>query len=115
MKRYLYTAYIKDASGYQTFFVDAESKEEADIKIQDGGEIYENEVEVTDISDIEFDRMTDTNDFGPVYEDTEYKELMEKTLFDIGQFLGMDFEECRKLPGSPSDVFIDAIKKYAKQ
>ena len=48
MKRYLYEQIIEEASGHQTFYVDAKSKEEADLIIsKGGGNIYSEEVEVT--------------------------------------------------------------------
>lgn len=64
MKRYLFTAQVKSASGYQTFFVDAETREEADALINEGGDIYAHEVDVTDLERLEFDHETTTDDFG---------------------------------------------------
>ena len=69
MKRFLYTYSVTAASGTQTFYVDAETQEEADELIQAGGEIYSNDVEVTDLG--EPDRAGETNiddygDFGPL-------------------------------------------------
>ena len=36
-KRYLYEQIVEEASGHQTYFVDAKSKEEADLIISEGG------------------------------------------------------------------------------
>ena len=46
--------------------------------------------------------------------DTRYVQVLE-TLFKISEFLGMDLEACEKLPGKPSDVFINAIKAYKER
>ena len=66
MKRFLYTASVRSASGTQTFFVDAESRAEADERAANGDTdgISYNEVEVTDLTELEFESETTTDDFG---------------------------------------------------
>ncbi|WP_313471264.1 hypothetical protein [Atlantibacter hermannii] len=72
-KRFLFTATVKHVEGYQTFFVDAETLEEAEAGIENGkGQIYEQELDVTDLDDFILDRVTTTDDFGdypPISED----------------------------------------------
>ena len=72
-KRFLFTATVKHVEGYQTFFVDAETQEEAEAGIENGeGQIYEHELDVTDLDDFILDRVTATDDFGdypPISED----------------------------------------------
>lgn len=63
-QRYLYRAEVTSASGSQMFYVDAESQDEADELIEKGGEIYTNEVEVTDLSELEPCGTTTLDDFG---------------------------------------------------
>lgn len=64
MKRFLYSFDVKAASGTQVFYVDAETQEEADELIQAGGEIYSNEVEVTDLGEPVRAGETGIDDFG---------------------------------------------------
>lgn len=66
MKRYLYNASVDGASGSQTFYVDAETREEADTKLKVGGpaDIYAADVEVTQLGEFEFDSETTIDDFG---------------------------------------------------
>ena len=65
MKRFLYTASVKRADGSQTFYVDAESQEDADRLIEaGGGEMYASEVEVTDLGELEPSGTTTLDDFG---------------------------------------------------
>ncbi len=65
MKRYLFTAEIKAAAGSQTFFIDAESREEAEANLEaGGGEIYTHDVEVIDLEVFEFSGETSLDDFG---------------------------------------------------
>ena len=63
-QRYLFIANVTNASGTQTFYVDAESQEEANRLIETGGEMYSNEVEVTDLSDFEPAGVTTLDDYG---------------------------------------------------
>ena len=66
MKRYLYTAQVKSASGFQTFYVDANSRQDADGRVanDDTDGIYMHAVEVTDLEDFEFEGETTVADFG---------------------------------------------------
>lgn len=66
MKRYLYVAAVKQASGSQTFYIDAESQGEADERARAGDTdgIYLHEVEVTDLYELEPCGDTGTDDFG---------------------------------------------------
>lgn len=41
-------------------------------------------------------------------------EQLWSTLLRIADYLGIDAQASRKAPGKPSDVFIDAIEKYAR-
>lgn len=65
-KRYLYTASVKGAEGSQTFFVDAESREEADAIVAAGEThgIYTSDVEVQSLDDLEFSGETEVTDNG---------------------------------------------------
>jgi len=64
-QRFLFTATVKHVEGYQTFFVDAETQEEAEAGIENGkGQIYEQELDVTDLDKFILDRVTTTDDFG---------------------------------------------------
>lgn len=65
MKRYLYEQIVEEASGNQVFYVDAETKEDADAIISDGGgEIYSEEIEVTNLGKPEFIGETELDDHG---------------------------------------------------
>lgn len=65
MKRFLINTDVVDAQGVQTWYVDAESEDEALEKFNAGaGEIYENEVEVTKLGDPEICGETTLDDFG---------------------------------------------------
>ena len=65
MKRFLFSYDIESASGTQCFYVDAETLEEAKVKIEDGGDIYSDECEVTGLChDPEFVGETSIDDFG---------------------------------------------------
>ncbi|WP_312384969.1 hypothetical protein [Atlantibacter subterraneus] len=89
-KRFLFTATVKHVEGYQTFFVDAETQEEAEAGIENGnGQIYEHELEVTDLDDFILDRVTTTDDFG------DYPPISEADLVRMGY----DAALCEMLPG----------------
>lgn len=66
MKRFLYSASVESVSGYQTFYIDAESREEADERAaaHDTDGIYWEEVEVQDLARLSFDDETHLDDFG---------------------------------------------------
>jgi hypothetical protein len=65
MKRFLFQYGVKNASGSQTFYVDAESLDEArKLLDRDGGDLYSNEVEVTDLTEPEYEGETTLDDFG---------------------------------------------------
>ncbi|TKI06389.1 hypothetical protein FCN80_10230 [Martelella alba] len=63
-RRFLYNAQVECAAGFQTFFVDAETRKQADKLIETEGDIYASEIEVQSLSDYEFDSETTTDDFG---------------------------------------------------
>ncbi len=89
-KRFLFTATVKHVEGYQTFFVDAETQEEAEAGIENGnGQIYEHELEVTDLDDFILDRVTTTDDFG------DYPPISEADLVRMEY----DAALCEMLPG----------------
>lgn len=66
MKRYLYGAVIKSVSGSQTFYIDAASQEEADERAREGDTdgIHSEDVEVTDLYELEPCGVTNLGDFG---------------------------------------------------
>jgi hypothetical protein len=64
MKRYVYNLAVKSAEGCQQFYVDAETREEADTLIKTGGEIYCSDVDAVDLHQPEFSHETTTDDFG---------------------------------------------------
>jgi hypothetical protein len=66
MPRYLYVASITSAAGNQTFYIDADSREEADIRAaqHDTDGMYAEEIEVQDLSRLEACGETTTDDFG---------------------------------------------------
>lgn len=60
MKRFFYTADIIKAEGSQTFFVDAQSREEADDAAAEGGlDISDQEVDVTSLGPLIYAYETD--------------------------------------------------------
>jgi hypothetical protein len=65
-KRFLYSASIESAAGWQTFYVDAETREEADERAakHDTDGIYMEEVSVEDLGRLVFDNETAVTDFG---------------------------------------------------
>lgn len=89
-KRFLFTATVKHVEGYQTFFVDAETQEKAEAGIENGhGQIYEQELYVTDLDDFILDRVTTTDDYG------DYPPISEADLIRMGY----DAVLCELLPG----------------
>jgi len=66
MKRFLYQANVDGAEGNQTFYIDAETQEEADARAQndESDGIYESEVEVTSLGSMELIGETTTDDYG---------------------------------------------------
>lgn len=89
-KRFLFTATVKHVEGYQTFFVDAETQEKAEAGIENGeGQIYEQELDVTDLDDFILDRVTTTDDFG------DYPPISEADLVRMEY----DAALCEMLPG----------------
>lgn len=64
-QRFLFTAQIERAEGSQTFYVDADTQEEAMAALKNGGgDIYSQEVEVVSLSSFEFEQITSTDDYG---------------------------------------------------
>ena len=89
-KRFLFTATVKHVEGYQTFFVDAETQEKAEAGIENGdGQIYEQELDVTDLDDFILDRVTTTDDFG------DYPPISEADLVRMEYNAAL----CELLPG----------------
>ncbi|WP_313021620.1 hypothetical protein [Atlantibacter hermannii] len=89
-KRFLFTATVKHVEGYQTFFVDAETQEKAEAGIENGeGQIYEQELDVTDLDDFILDRVTTTDDFG------DYPPISEADLVRMEYNAAL----CEMLPG----------------
>ena len=65
IERHLIVANVDNAEGTQTWWVDAESKEDAIAKFEAGeGEIYSNEVEVIKLGDPSHIGVTSLDDFG---------------------------------------------------
>jgi hypothetical protein len=65
MRRFLFSYVVESASGSQTFYVDAETPEDALALLKtEGGELYRHEVEVTDLSEPEPSGETTLDDFG---------------------------------------------------
>lgn len=65
MKRFLFQRSVENAGGTQTFYVDAETQEEAEsIARDEGGEFYSEEVEVTALGEPEFCGETSLDDYG---------------------------------------------------
>lgn len=65
MKRFLIEAEVKAAEGSQTFYVDAETEEQAmDIYNNGGGNIYAHDVEVVDLGIPGCVGETSLDDFG---------------------------------------------------
>lgn len=54
MERYVYARPVLRAEGYQYFYVDAESREDADRRIKKEGEFRGEEVEVVSLGPTEF-------------------------------------------------------------
>lgn len=65
LKRFLFTATIKQVEGTQTFFVDAENMEQAQGMIYDGqGDCFSEEVSVTEIGPLMLEGETTLEDYG---------------------------------------------------
>lgn len=79
IQRFLINTSVKDASGTQTWYVDAESWEEALVKFDGaGGNLYESEVEVTDLGEPEPAGTTTLDDYGSCGDYPEGYEPPEK-------------------------------------
>ena len=56
MKRYTFTASIRQARGSQTYYADAETEEEARAQVEGGGGVFVcEEIEVYDLDEFELD------------------------------------------------------------
>lgn len=66
MPRYLYAASVTCAAGTQTFYIDADTQEEADARADDKDTdgIYAEEIEVQDLSRLDACGETTTDDYG---------------------------------------------------
>jgi hypothetical protein len=65
MKRFLIDTLVENAEGTQTWFVDAETEEEALDKFSAGGcDLYESNVDVTQCGDPEISGEVPLDDFG---------------------------------------------------
>jgi hypothetical protein len=59
-RRYFFSCEVQQAEGFQEFYVDAKSKEEAEALVNDGGgEFSEEEVLVTSLGEPIFGRVED--------------------------------------------------------
>lgn len=66
MKRFLYQASVKSAEGTQVFYIDAETRAEADDRAanDDTDGIHQHEVEVMDLYPLDFVQETAIDDYG---------------------------------------------------
>ena len=66
MKRYLYETTVNTGSGIQIWYIDAETKEEADEMAEnsDFHDIYDEEIQVNSCGDPWFVGETEITDFG---------------------------------------------------
>lgn len=66
LKRFIYSATVTSGSGSQSFYIDAESREEADKRAanQESNGMYADDSEVTDLDALEYEDETTVDDFG---------------------------------------------------
>ncbi|HDQ4770680.1 TPA: hypothetical protein P9I14_002609 [Yersinia enterocolitica] len=66
LKRFIYSAMVTSGSGSQSFYIDAESREEADKRAanKESNGMYADDSEVTDLDAFEYEDETTVDDFG---------------------------------------------------
>ncbi|QGR65265.1 hypothetical protein [Yersinia intermedia] len=66
LKRFIYCATVTSGSGSQSFYIDAESREEADERAanNESDGMYADDSEVTDLDALEYEDETTVDDFG---------------------------------------------------
>ncbi|HDL7329697.1 TPA: hypothetical protein PXN08_003989 [Yersinia enterocolitica] len=66
LKRFIYSATVTRGSGSQSFYIDAESREEADKRAanNESDGMYADDSEVTDLDALEYEDKTTVDDFG---------------------------------------------------
>ncbi|EPE5151576.1 hypothetical protein ACVQFJ_004114 [Yersinia enterocolitica] len=66
LKRFIYSATVTSGSGSQSFYIDAESREEADARAanNESNGIYADDSEITDLDALEYEDETTVDDFG---------------------------------------------------
>ncbi|MDN0105223.1 hypothetical protein [Yersinia bercovieri] len=66
LKRFIYSATVTSGSGSQSFYIDAESREEADERAanNESDGMYADDSEVTDLDALEYEDETTVDDFG---------------------------------------------------
>ncbi|EMF7827925.1 TPA: hypothetical protein ACJCXE_004421 [Yersinia enterocolitica] len=66
LKRFIYSATVTSGSGSQSFYIDAESLEEADKRAanNESDGMYADDSEVTDLDALEYEDETTVDDFG---------------------------------------------------
>ena len=91
MKRFLIDTSVENAEGTQTWFVDAETEEEALEKYKSGFcDLYESNVEVTRCGEPEISGEVPLDDFGrfaeqPPAAQRQWVGLTDEEYFEIGQ------------------------------
>ncbi|HHE0256903.1 TPA: hypothetical protein ACOZ3K_004283 [Yersinia enterocolitica] len=66
LKRFIYSATVTSGSGSQSFYIDAESREEADARAanNESNGMYADDSEITDLDALEYEDETTVDDFG---------------------------------------------------
>ncbi|EOA2992413.1 hypothetical protein ACHZIB_003854 [Yersinia enterocolitica] len=66
LKRFIYSATVTSGSGSQSFYIDAESREEADARAanNESDGMYADDSEITDLDALEYEDETTVDDFG---------------------------------------------------
>ncbi|EME3603464.1 hypothetical protein ACROQ8_004537 [Yersinia enterocolitica] len=66
LKRFIYSATVTSGSGSQSFYIDAESREEADERAanNESDGMYADDSEVTDLDALDYEDETTVDDFG---------------------------------------------------
>ncbi|CNG57449.1 hypothetical protein [Yersinia enterocolitica] len=66
LKRFVYSAMVTSGSGSQSFYIDAESREEADERAanNESDGMYADDSEVTDLDALDYEDETTVDDFG---------------------------------------------------
>ncbi|PNK73882.1 hypothetical protein CEQ35_006960 [Yersinia enterocolitica] len=91
LKRFIYSATVTSGSGSQSFYIDAESREEADERAanNESDGMYADDSEVTDLDALDYEDETTVDDFGdfPLISREQsliaQLEAAQKELFDL--------------------------------